>query len=74
MVISCSLQAGWSTSFSDLDSHSYGIDIMTGTQTWKFPTMNIMDSSPSIASNMLFIGGRVGLMYAFGPQEIDNIL
>ena len=50
-----------------LDSHIYGIDVVTGTQTWKFPTMNMIDSSPSIANNMLFIGGRDGLMYAFGP-------
>lgn len=58
--------------FGSLDSHIYGVDISTGSQTWKFPTMNIIDSSPCIASNMLFIGGRDGLLYAFGPQDFAS--
>jgi outer membrane protein assembly factor BamB len=59
--------------FGSLDSHIYGLDISTGIQTWKFPTMNMIDSSPCIASNMLFIGGRDGLLYAFGPQDFAYI-
>jgi outer membrane protein assembly factor BamB len=54
--------------FGSLDSHIYGLDISTGSQLWKFPTMDIVDSSPCIASNMLFIGSRDGLLYAFGLQ------
>lgn len=57
--------------FGSLDSHIYGVDIRTGIQTWKFPTMNMLDSSPCIASNMLFMGGRDGLLYAFGTQKIS---
>jgi outer membrane protein assembly factor BamB len=60
--------------FGSLDSHIYGLDIRTGIQTWKFPTMNIIDSSPCIASNMLFIGGRDGLLYAFGSQDIASYI
>lgn len=57
--------------FGSLDSHIYGVDMRTGIQTWKFPTMNMLDSSPCIASNMLFMGGRDGLLYAFGTQKIS---
>ncbi len=52
-----------------LDSHVYGIDINTGKQTWKFPTMNMIDSSAAIASNMMFIGSRDGLFYIFGSEN-----
>jgi hypothetical protein len=31
--------------------------------------MNMIDSSPCIADNMLFIGGRDGILYAFGSRE-----
>jgi outer membrane protein assembly factor BamB len=55
--------------FGSLDSHIYGVDIRTGNQIWKFPTMNIVDSSPCIAGHMLFVGGRDGLLYAFGSRE-----
>ncbi len=54
--------------FGSLDSHIYGLDIETGRQTWKFPTMDMIDSSPCIANDMLFIGGRDGLLYAFGEH------
>jgi outer membrane protein assembly factor BamB len=54
--------------FGSLDSHIYGLDISNGKQLWKFPTMNIIDSSPCISSNMLFVGSRDGLLYAFGLQ------
>jgi outer membrane protein assembly factor BamB len=47
----------------------YGLDISTGNQTWKFPTMNIIDSSPCIADNMLFFGGRDGILYVFGSEK-----
>jgi outer membrane protein assembly factor BamB len=60
--------------FGSLDSHIYGLDIYTGIQTWKFPTMNIIDSSPCIASNMLFIGGRDGILYVFGSQNIASFM
>ncbi len=52
--------------FGSLDSHIYGLDIDTGRQTWKFPTMSMLDSSAAIASNMMFIGSRDGLLYIFG--------
>ena len=52
--------------FGSLDSHIYGIDIYSGRQTCKFPTMNIIDSSAAIASNMMFLGSRDGLFYVFG--------
>ena len=52
-----------------LDSHIYGIDINTGKQTWKFPTMNMIDSSAAIASNMMFVGSRDGLFYIFGSES-----
>ena len=55
--------------FGSLDSHLYGLDIKTGNKTWEFPTMDIIDSSPCIANNMLFIGGRDGLVYAFGEHN-----
>ena len=54
--------------FGSLDSHIYGIDINTGRQTWKFPTMNMVDSSAAIASSMMFIGSRDGLFYVFGSE------
>jgi outer membrane protein assembly factor BamB len=55
--------------FGSLDSpHHYGIDINTGRQTWKFPTMNMLDSSAAIASNMMLIGSRDGLLYIFGSE------
>ena len=56
--------------FGSLDSHIYGLDIIKGNQIWKFPTMNTIDSSPCIASQMLFVGGRDGLLYAFGSKKI----
>src|SRR6266487_4203585 len=43
-------------------------DINTGRQTWKFPTMKMIDSSAAIASNMMFIGSRDGLLYVFGSE------
>ncbi|MGC2484443.1 MAG: PQQ-binding-like beta-propeller repeat protein, partial [Nitrososphaeraceae archaeon] len=52
--------------FGSLDSHIYGLDINSGNQTWKFPTMNMIESSPCIACNMLFFGGRDGILYVFG--------
>jgi hypothetical protein len=54
--------------FGSLDSHIYGVDINTGRQTWKFPTMNMLDSSPAIASNMMLLGSRDGLLYIFGSE------
>lgn len=39
----------------------YGVDINTGRQNWKFPTMNLVDFSAAIASNMMLIGSRDGL-------------
>jgi len=56
--------------FGSLDAHIYGIDIDTGRQTWKFPTMNMIDSSAAIANNMLFIASRDGLLYVFGSERI----
>jgi outer membrane protein assembly factor BamB len=47
----------------------YGLDISTGNLTWKFPTMNIIDSTPCIADNMLFFGGRDGILYVFGSEK-----
>jgi len=36
--------------------------------------MDIIDSSPSIGDNMLFVGARDGLLYAFGqPETISYI-
>lgn len=55
--------------FGSLDSHIYGLDIKTGNKTWEFPTMGMIDSSPCIANNMLFMGGRDGLLYAFGGHN-----
>lgn len=55
--------------FGSLDSHIYGVNSKDGTQIWKFPTMNVVDSSGCIANNMLFIGGRDGLLYVFGSQK-----
>ena len=54
--------------FGSLDSHIYGIDINTGKQTWKSTTMNMLDSSAAIASNMILIGSRDGLLYIFGSE------
>ena len=51
--------------FGSLDSHIYGIDINTGRQTWKFPTMNIIDSSAAIASSMIFIGSGMVCFIVF---------
>jgi outer membrane protein assembly factor BamB len=59
--------------FGSLDSHIYGIDINTGRQTWKFPTMNIIDSSAAIASSMMFMGSRDGLLYVFGSESTPLI-
>lgn len=58
--------------FGSLDSHVYGLDFRTGSQVWKFPAMNIIDSSACIASNMLFIGSRDGLLYAFGSKGMPS--
>jgi len=58
--------------FGSLDSHVYGLDFRTGSQVWKFPAMNIIDSSVCIASNMLFIGSRDGLLYAFGSKGVPS--
>jgi len=55
--------------FGSLDTHIYGVDSKNGKQSWKFPTMNIVDSSGCLAGNSLFIGGRDGLLYAFGSQK-----
>jgi len=60
--------------FGSLDSHIYGIDANTGRQTWKFPTMNIVDSSAAIANGMVFIGSRDGLFYVFGSEIIPNYI
>jgi len=54
--------------FGSLDSHIYGIDINIGKQTWEFPTMNMLDASPAITSNMMLIGSRDGLLYIFGSE------
>jgi eukaryotic-like serine/threonine-protein kinase len=54
--------------FGSLDAHIYGIDIDTGKQTWKFPTMGMIDSSAAIANDMLFMGSRDGLLYVFGSE------
>jgi outer membrane protein assembly factor BamB len=51
---------------ANVNSHIYGVDINTGRQIWKFPTMNMLDSSAAIASNMMLIGSRDGLLYVFG--------
>jgi outer membrane protein assembly factor BamB len=58
--------------FGSLDSHIYGLDLKTGKRTWKFPTLDIIDSSPCIANSMLFMGGRDGLLYAFGENDIQT--
>jgi outer membrane protein assembly factor BamB len=55
--------------FGSLDTHIYGVDSKNGKQRWEFPTMNVVDSSGCIAGNALFIGGRDGLLYAFGSQR-----
>ncbi|MDQ6667099.1 MAG: PQQ-binding-like beta-propeller repeat protein [Thermoproteota archaeon] len=60
--------------FGSLDSHIYGIDINTGKQTWKFPTMSIVDSSAAIASNMMLIGSRDGLLYVFGSETTPSYI
>ena len=54
--------------FGSLVSHIYGIDINTGRQTWKFPMMNMLDSSEALASNIMLIGSRDGLLYIFGSD------
>ena len=41
-------------------SSIHGIDINTGRQTWKFPMMNMLDSSAALASNIMLIGSRDG--------------
>ena len=48
------------------------IDINTGRQTWKFPTMNMLDSSAAIASNMILIGSPDGLLYIFGSEIVPS--
>jgi outer membrane protein assembly factor BamB len=60
--------------FGSLDSHIYGIDINTGRQTWKFPTMSIVDASAAIACNMMLIGSRDGLLYAFGSETTPSYI
>jgi outer membrane protein assembly factor BamB len=49
-------------------SHIYGVDFNTGRQTWEFSTMNMLDSSAAIATNMMLIGSRDGLLYIFGSE------
>jgi hypothetical protein len=49
------------------NSHIHGVDINAGRQTWKFPTMNMF--SAAIASNMMLIGSRDGLLYVFGLEN-----
>jgi outer membrane protein assembly factor BamB len=56
--------------FGSLDCHIYGVDINTGRQIWKFPMMNMVDSSAAIASNMMLIGSRDGLLYTFGSLHL----
>ncbi|MFZ0224004.1 MAG: hypothetical protein WAM42_20170, partial [Candidatus Nitrosopolaris sp.] len=46
------------------------VDINTGRQIWKFPMMNMVDSSAAIASNMMLIGSRDGLLYTFGSLHL----
>ncbi|HYA84498.1 MAG TPA: hypothetical protein VEH06_13785 [Candidatus Bathyarchaeia archaeon] len=53
---------------ANANSHIYDVDINTGRQACKFPTMNILDSSAAIASNMRLIGSRDGLLYVFGLE------
>jgi outer membrane protein assembly factor BamB len=60
--------------FGSLDSHIYGIDINTGIQTWKFPTMNMVDSSAAIASSMMFIGSHDGLFYVFDSETTPSYI
>jgi outer membrane protein assembly factor BamB len=50
---------------ANANSHIYGVDINTGRQTWKFPTMNILDSSAAITSNIMLIRSRDGLLYVW---------
>jgi hypothetical protein len=57
-------------SFGSLDSYIYGIDVNTGRQTWKFPTVNIVDASAAIANNVMIIGSRNSLLYIFGSEII----
>ncbi|HYY49853.1 MAG TPA: PQQ-binding-like beta-propeller repeat protein, partial [Nitrososphaeraceae archaeon] len=60
--------------FGSLDSHIYGIDIDSGSQTWKFPTMSMIDSSPAIANGMMFVGSRDGLLYVFGSPVVPSYI
>ncbi|MGB8935226.1 MAG: hypothetical protein WCC17_08985 [Candidatus Nitrosopolaris sp.] len=57
-------------SMQALAGHIYGVDINTGRQIWKFPMMNMVDSSAAIASNMMLIGSRDGLLYTFGSLHL----
>lgn len=66
MVISCTTENA--AFIGSLGGHIYSIDLKSGKKAWKFPTMQMIDSSPSIADDMLFMGSRDGLLYIFGSN------
>lgn len=53
-----------------LYSHVYGLDSETGKLNWKFPTMDLIDSSPCAAKNMLFVNSRDVLLYCVTNKNI----
>jgi outer membrane protein assembly factor BamB len=53
-----------------LDSHIYCLELSSSQLLWKFPTMDMIDSSPCIASGMLFVGSRDGYLYVFDRGDM----
>jgi outer membrane protein assembly factor BamB len=49
------------------EEHTYMVDLNSHQKVWSFPAGGYL----SVANNMLYIGGYLGTVYAFGPVPTD---
>jgi outer membrane protein assembly factor BamB len=63
------LTRGLKVFVGSLDSHIYYLDILSGQLLWKFPTMDMIDSSPCLVGEMLIVGSRDGYLYFFDQGD-----
>lgn len=50
----------------------YAVDATTGEQKWEFETENFVDSSPTVADNIVYVGSGDGNVYALDAATGDQ--
>jgi outer membrane protein assembly factor BamB len=55
-----------------MDFNVYALDAKTGAKLWSYNVGDYLDSSPTVANGMVYIGCNNGKVYAFGLPDGDR--